>query len=205
MVRSVVDKGLFTRYSVNDNISFPILKFANDTILLCEASWDNLWTIKTIFRSFELVSGLKVNFFKSCMLDINTDAHFLNCASDFLSCSVGNLPFKFLGIPVAANPRRTSTWDPIALALKKKIQSWKGRFLSIGERITIINLMLNSLPLHFLSFYRAPEKVVKSFEAIQRRFLWGGCEDSKEIYWVSWKKVCVTSFFFLILSLFYFN
>ncbi|MCH82142.1 LINE-1 reverse transcriptase like, partial [Trifolium medium] len=28
-------------------------------------SWENVWTIKTILRGFELVSGMKINFVKS--------------------------------------------------------------------------------------------------------------------------------------------
>lgn len=149
MVRSVVEKGHFVGYLVNDNIFFLVFQFADDTIMLCEASRSNLWTIKTIFLSFELVSGLRVNFFKSCLFGVNTYVCFLNSASEFLFCHVGKLRFKFLGIPIAASPRRCSTWDPIVLALMKKLQSWRGCFLSISGRVTLINSMLNSLPLYF--------------------------------------------------------
>ena len=33
----------------------------------------NLWTIKTVLRSFEIVSGLKVNFFKSKLYGKNLE------------------------------------------------------------------------------------------------------------------------------------
>lgn len=52
LVRFAVDKGHLVGYKVNDNISFPLLQFANDTILIYEASQSNLLAIKTIFRSF---------------------------------------------------------------------------------------------------------------------------------------------------------
>lgn len=32
---------------------------------------------------------------------------------------------------------------------------------------------------------------MKNIEAIERKFLLGGCEDSKKTYWVSWSKVCL--------------
>lgn len=191
LVRSTVNRGVFMGYSVNENISFPILQFADGTILLCEATWANLWATKMIFRTFEMVSGLRVNFFKNSLFGINIEDHFLNCASEFLSCCIGALPFKFLGIPVAANPRRCSTWEPIVIALKKKLQCWKGRFLSIGGRVSLIDSILNSLLLYLLSFYRASRKVVKTLQAIQRRFLWGGCDEVKKVCWVSWRKVCL--------------
>lgn len=44
LVKSAVGKlGLFYGYSISENISFPLLQFANDTILLCEASRTNFW------------------------------------------------------------------------------------------------------------------------------------------------------------------
>lgn len=39
-----------------------ILQFADDTVLMGKGTWNNLWSTKTIFRSFEMVSVLKVNF-----------------------------------------------------------------------------------------------------------------------------------------------
>jgi hypothetical protein len=35
-----------------------------------EGNWNNLWSIKTVLRSFEIGSGLKVNFFKSKLYGI---------------------------------------------------------------------------------------------------------------------------------------
>ena len=42
-----------------------ILQFADDTIFLCEDSFNNVVTLKVILRGFELASGLKINFHKS--------------------------------------------------------------------------------------------------------------------------------------------
>lgn len=69
------------------------------------------------------------------MFGINIDDHFLCLASDLLSCCVqGKLPFKFLGIPVSANPRRCNTWDLIVLGMKKIPQSWRGGFYLLVEK-----------------------------------------------------------------------
>jgi hypothetical protein len=72
------------------------------------------------------VSRLKVNFFKSKLYDINLDEH----------CGVDSIPFRFLGIQLGANPRSKATWHPIVESLWKRLNSWKGRNLSIGGRVT---------------------------------------------------------------------
>jgi hypothetical protein len=185
LISKAVETGRFHGYTVNYNISFHTLQFADDTIIVGEGTWDNLWTIKTVLRSFELVSGLKVNFFKSKLYGVNLEDNFLQASSAFLHCGVDSIPFKFLGIPVGANPRRKTTWLPILASMKQRLCTWKGRQLSIGGRVTLINSVLSSLPLYFFSFYKAPVCVIKEMVRIQHNFLWGGGTYSNKMCWVS--------------------
>ncbi|GAU32253.1 hypothetical protein TSUD_53800 [Trifolium subterraneum] len=99
LVNKAVDIGKFDGFKVDDSIRFQILQFVDDTVLLGESSWENVRTIKSILRGFELVSGLKINFVKSKLYDINVEDNFLDVAATFLSCSFDSIPFKFLGIP----------------------------------------------------------------------------------------------------------
>jgi hypothetical protein len=163
LMSKAVATNRFSGYKVSNNISFHILQFADDTIIVGEGNWNNLWSIKTVLRSFEIVSGLKVNFFKSKLYGINLDESFLGAAACFLHCGVDSIPFRFLGIPVGANPRRKATWSPILEIMRKRLSIWNGRHLSIGGRVTLINSVLSSLPLYFFSFYKAPICVIKEW------------------------------------------
>ncbi|XP_058732574.1 uncharacterized mitochondrial protein AtMg01250-like [Vicia villosa] len=51
-------KGEYQEFSVYNNTQFDLLQFVNDTILIGDGSWKNLWRIKALFRGFELVRGL---------------------------------------------------------------------------------------------------------------------------------------------------
>lgn len=67
LMREEVDKRLFSSFMVGKkNEPINILQYADDTILFGEATMLNVKTIKALLRSFELVSGLKINFAKSC-------------------------------------------------------------------------------------------------------------------------------------------
>lgn len=149
-----------------------------------------MWCIKVILRGFELVSGLKGNFFKSNLFGLNLEDYFLHAASIFLFCCIGSIPLKFLGIPIAANPRRCSTWTPVVNALRKRLSSWSGRHLSTGGRVTLINSVLTNMPL-YLSFFKSPKKVAHEIVSIQRNFLWSGNSDAKKTCWIGWDKVCL--------------
>lgn len=136
-----------------------------------------------LLRSFEMVSGLKVNFAKSNIIGINMEERLVRGIAHFLSCKVGSVPFKFLGVPVGANSRRANTWQPIIESIKAILSSWRSKRLSVGGRVTLINAVLSSLPLYLFSFYRAPKKVIGEIQKLQRRFLWGGDEENKKIAW----------------------
>nr|KYP36869.1 hypothetical protein KK1_041971 [Cajanus cajan] len=109
-----------------------LLQFADDTLIIGEATIQNLWCLKAILRCFELISGMKINFHKSCVVNIHSGADFTNLAASFLHCKVGQLPFKHLSLPLGANPRKLSTWKPMLDGLRKRLSSWKHKHLSIG-------------------------------------------------------------------------
>jgi len=46
--------------------------------------------------------------------------------------------------------------------------------VSLGGRITLLNAVLNVIPIFFLSFMKIPANVLKMVIRIQREFLWGG-------------------------------
>ncbi|CAJ2651419.1 unnamed protein product [Trifolium pratense] len=191
MMKKAVDVGRFRGFKVNANLHFQLLQFADDTIIMREGSWESFWTIKSMLRGFELVSGLKINFVKSKLYGINVGARILEAVASFLACNMATIPFKFLGIPVGANPRRRETWKPVVEAMTKRLNSWHNRHLSFGGRITLINSVLASIPLYFFSFFRAPCCVLKSIEKIQRNFLWGGGAEERKVCWVKWDQICL--------------
>jgi hypothetical protein len=87
-----------------------------------EGSSGNLWAIKMLLRSFELVLGLKINFVKSKLYGVNMDPSFLVAGATFLSYRSDVIPMTFLGIPVGANPRRKETWKPVVESKSKRVQ-----------------------------------------------------------------------------------
>lgn len=100
------------------------------------------------------------------------------------------VPFKYMGLPIGANPRSMSTWQPVLDSMGKELSSWKRRHLSLGGRITLINSILNSLPTYYLSFLKIVKQVLVKMVKIQRNFLWGGRGRRRKIVWVKWDVVC---------------
>jgi hypothetical protein len=191
LMKKAVDLNRFKGFAVGSNgVNVSHLQYADDTLCIGEASIDNLWTLKAILRAFELVSGLKVNFSKSCVLGVNVSEDFMRLASTFLNCKVGVVPFKYLGLPVGANSRRASTWEPMLQALRNRLGGWGNKYISLGGRIVLLNAVLNAIPIFYLSFLKIPMVVWKKVRRIQREFLWGCKGGRARISWVKWDTVC---------------
>ncbi|GKV25593.1 hypothetical protein SLEP1_g35004 [Rubroshorea leprosula] len=191
LMQSANEKNLYRGVRIeNGNLLVSHLQFADDTLFFGEASEENIQAIKSIMRTFELASGLKINFGKSQIMGVRTEEGWKERMAYRLCCKAGDLPFKYLGTPVGGNHRRIALWQPLVNSFKKKLASWKGRNLSLGGRITLLNSVLSSLPVYLMLAYKIPKGILFSLDKIRRNFLWGGMGERKKINWVNWEKVC---------------
>jgi hypothetical protein len=185
LMRTAVEKDKFRPFLVGGGRApVSLLQYADDTLCIGEATIDNLWALKSILRGFEMASCLKVNFWKSCVVGVNVSEEFLGMASNFLNCRIGRTPFKYLGLPVGASPRKMSTWEPMLKVIRGRLGSWRNKYVSLGGRIVLINSVLNAIPIFYLSYMKMPVLVWRELVKIQRKFLWGGREDRVKTCWV---------------------
>lgn len=78
---------------------FPILQYADDTLVIMEGCSRQLLFLKALLNSFASSTGLKINFGKSMMVPINMSSERIHHLATTFGCSVGNLPFTYLGLP----------------------------------------------------------------------------------------------------------
>ncbi|GAU22997.1 hypothetical protein TSUD_98260 [Trifolium subterraneum] len=193
MMRALVQSNSFTGYSIGtvSPVVVSHLQFADDTLLLGVRSWANVRALWAVLMLFEVVSGLRVNFNKSMLVGVNIADSWLIEAASVLGCRVGTMTFMYLGLPIGGDPRRLSFWEPVVNRIRSRLVGWKSRFLSFGGRLVLLKLVLTSLPVYALSFFKAPSGIISSIESLLNNFFWGGCEDRRKISWISWKIVCL--------------
>ena len=61
LMKKAVEISDFKDFKFNMEDEVNLLQFADDTIIMAERGWDDLWTMKAILRGFEMMSGLKIN------------------------------------------------------------------------------------------------------------------------------------------------
>ena len=130
--------------------------FANDTILFCDASREQLLSIRLVMSCFQAFTGLKVNVGKSEIVPVG-EVNNLNALANILQCRVGNLPMKYLGMPLGTSFKTASIWNPILEKMEKKLSRWKHLILSKSGRLMLLKSTLSSLPTYFLSLFTIPK------------------------------------------------
>ena len=121
------------------------LLFADDTILFCDASRDQLLSIRLAMSCFQAFTGLKVNVGKSEIIPVGEVNNLAELAS-ILQCRMGSLPMKYLEMPLGTSFKTASIWNPI---LEKKLSECKRLYLSKDGRLTLLRSTLSSLPTYF--------------------------------------------------------
>ena len=142
----------------------------DDTILFCDASREQLLSIRLALSCFQAFTGLKVNVGKSEIVPIG-EVYNLATLASILHCRMGSLPMKYLGMPLGTSFKTASIWNPILEKMEKKLSGWKRFYLSKGGRLTLLRSTLSSFPMYFLSLFTIPKVVAARMKSIQRNFL----------------------------------
>jgi hypothetical protein len=96
----------------NDGAGFPIIQYADDTIILLQASQKQLLCLKALLETFALSTGLRVNYAKSGMVPHNiTDEKARLMIGDF-GCSLQEMPFTYLGLPMGTSRPKVEHYAP---------------------------------------------------------------------------------------------
>lgn len=130
--------------------------------------------MKSFLNAFEQLSGLKINFHKSEIYCLGEAKVCQDQYTDLFGCATGNFPFRYLGIPIHYRKLRNADWKEVLERFEKRLASWKGKLLSLGGRLTLINSVLTSLPMCMMSFFAIPKGVIKKLDYFRSRFYWQG-------------------------------
>lgn len=161
MISKAASNGLLSGFQVETNsTTITHLQFADDLMVFLDDSTDQVTNLKNVLFAFQLISDLKVNYRKSAIAGIGDENNGLECA-DVLGCDLLSLPINYLGIPLGSKSKSGSVWDIIIQRCRQKLSSWKRRYLSKGQRLILINGVIASLPIYYLSMFQMPASVTK--------------------------------------------
>jgi hypothetical protein len=190
MVKASIDHSLFSGFSVGtsgrEQVHISHLLFADDTLVFCGASRDQVQAIGNLLTCFELVSGLKVNLAKSILLPVGEVSN-IGQLAEVLGCEVGSLPTPYLGLPLGSRFKEKVIWNGV---VERSIRKISPEIFFLPVPFALIKSTLSNLPTYLMSLLPIPPSVAKQIESIQCGFLWGGIGEEFKFHLVNWPKVC---------------
>ncbi|KAK9007588.1 hypothetical protein V6N11_053556 [Hibiscus sabdariffa] len=191
-ITDAVNSGDWTPFRFARNgTALSHLFFADDLVLYAKADTEQARRIANILNLFGASSGHRVSSRKSQILfSSNTPSHIQQEIGDILGFQRVENFGRYLGVPVLSNRLRCSDFDFILDNLRKKLNGWSSRSLSMAGRITLAKAVLSAIPVYYMQTMMFPKRVCHAIEGIIRRFIWGSTLAAPKVSLVNWESIC---------------
>jgi len=83
-----------------------------------------------------------------------------------MNCIMRTIHFVYLGLPIGGDIRWLSFWKPVVDRIISHMSNWKCNHLSMDGRLIVLKFVMSSLPVYFLSFFKAHTSIISSIESI---------------------------------------
>jgi len=172
------------------NTDFPIIQYADDTLIVLEGDTRQLMFLKSVINTFSEATGLKVNLKKSMMLPINVSDQKLDFLANTFGCSKGTFPFTYLGLPLGLTKPLIHDYMPLLNKCEARLGSIS-TFLTQAGRLEVTNAVLSALPTFYMCTLEIPKTVIKRIDTLRRNCLWRGNEaNARKPPKAAWKLTC---------------
>jgi hypothetical protein len=164
------------------------LQYADDTILLIELDDLAIANLKFILICFEILSDLKINFFKSKVIVTGVSQLEQARVARMINCKEGKFPMSYLGFPIADRKLTIADMNYLVETVGHRVDPWQGRFSSVAARHILTNASLASLPSHCMGLFLLAEGTHAAFDKVLARFFWEGVGEKRKCHWLRWEE-----------------
>ncbi|XP_057428997.1 uncharacterized protein LOC130722320 [Lotus japonicus] len=171
--------------------SISHLLFADDVILMAEASDDQASLIHNILNKFCDASGQKVSLAKSrVFFSKNTNAVIAGQLASKLGIQQTHNLGMYLGVPLLHSRMIKENFSFLIDKVRRKLSGWKAKSLSFAGRVSLTQTCLLNLPAYVMQTTPIPMGVCQDIEKLCRDFIWGSTVEARKCHLINWSTIC---------------
>lgn len=175
-LQSLINKGkdmglLHLPIQMEANKDFPVVQYADDTLIIAEGDTRQLLFLKSVITTFSEATGLKVNYRKSMMLPVNMSEERLEFLARTFGCSKGTFPFTYLGLPLSISKPLVQDYLPLINKCERRLGTISS-FMSQAGRLELTNAVFTALPTYYMCSLELPKTVIKRIDVFRKHCLW---------------------------------
>ncbi|XP_060200470.1 uncharacterized protein LOC132628726 [Lycium barbarum] len=139
---------------------------------------------------FSEVLGLQANLEKSSIYIAGVENDFKEQMLADLHLSLGDLPFKYLGVPLSTKKLSIHQCLPIVERMISRVKCWSSKLLSYSGRMQLVNSVLFEMQTYWAQIFLLPKKIISMVTTVCRTFLWTDSNNLSRKALVAWEKIC---------------
>nr|GEX46926.1 hypothetical protein [Tanacetum cinerariifolium] len=128
--------------------------------------------LKKALDEFGMVSGLILSLSKSMVFFGNVKEATKARILDIMPFKVGNLPARYLGVPLISKRLYCNDCQPLIYEVRKRILDWKNKYLSFAGRLQLIKSVVGSMQIYWSSMFILHVSIANEVGRLMRNFLW---------------------------------
>ena len=105
----------------NTALDFPIVQYADDTLVMMQADTRQLFYLKALLNTFADATGLKVNYNKSNLIPINMSEERAAIMINTLNCKRRSFPITYRGMPLILQKPNVEQCMPLVRKTTNKL------------------------------------------------------------------------------------
>lgn len=175
----------------SDATNYPVIQYADDTIIIMPACVEQAARMKTILTDYADSVGLHINFHKSTLIPINTPEDRGRDLAAIFGCTTANMPFTYLGLPLGTTKPTVLDMTPWVCKAEGRISAAMS-LMSYAGKLALMNSLVTSLAIYPMGVLRLPPKIIEQLDKIRRQCLWKKKTDAgdKSNSLAAWDLVC---------------
>lgn len=167
IINRAADLNLLAKPLPQPGEDFPIVQYADDTLLLLQADARQLIFLKAMLHSFAQSTGLHVNYRKSQMYPINVDPGKMTILASTFECDIGTLPFTYLGLPMGTTKPRIEDITPLMDRVERRLSACS-TWLSYSGRLEMINSAITPITTYAMCTIKLPKGVIENIDRARK-------------------------------------
>ncbi|KAL2237429.1 UNVERIFIED_CONTAM: hypothetical protein Sindi_0934600, partial [Sesamum indicum] len=168
-----------------EKLKITHLLFADDLMLFSRGDLPSIHILMECLKVFRDAFGLSVNTSKSCIFTAGIRNEELDEILARTSFVRGEMPIRYLGIPLAAQRLSVNNYSPLVDQIAKCISKWKSKSLSYAGRLELVRSVIQGVECFWLQVFPLPAVVIEKIHRLCRNFLWNSRRAP-----VAWEEIC---------------
>lgn len=166
-------EGLVKGLEVAVNLYISHLLFVDDILLFTNGNLNEIKDLKNILDLFMKATGMQVNYRKPQLIMEGFNRHEKRLITSILPFDIYSMenPFKYLGFWLKPNAYKKQDCDWLVAKIESKISHWSYKCLSRVGRLTLINSVLQAMPVFWAALTWVPKGTLDKIRRICSIFL----------------------------------